>query len=365
MNGIYVHIPFCVSKCHYCDFYSVSNQEIVESYFKRLKKEIYSYKKYGKLPVDTVFFGGGTPSLPNEKYICETLLCIYDCFDVCKNAEITLEMNPKTFDENKLRAYKNAGVNRLSVGLQSANDDELLKIGRIHTSDDFLKSYEFIKKVGFDNVSVDIMYGLPYSDIDTLSKTSRFVKSLGAQHISAYALTLCENTPIMNMNYNYPDNDSVYEQYKFLCREFSEYRHYEISNFGKIPSRHNLKYWNLDSYIGFGASAYSYFDNKRFNNVKSIQEYIERENSVEDIYENTFMDNLNEYIMLSLRCDEGINTEYMKNKFSYSFPCDKKEYIAKLKNANYVSYTTKGFRLTEDGFFVSNSIISELLIDKQ
>lgn len=364
MNGIYVHIPFCVSKCHYCDFYSVSSYETVEAYFKRLKQEIYSYEKYGKLPVDTVFFGGGTPSFVHEKYICETLFLIYECFDVCKNAEITLEMNPKTFDKNKLEAYKNAGVNRLSVGLQSANDDELLKIGRIHTANDFLKSYEIIKNTGFNNVSVDIMYGLPYSDINTLSKTAEFVKKLGTQHISAYALTLCENTPIMDMGYTYPDDDEIYEQYKFLCREFSDYRHYEISNFGKTPSRHNLKYWKLEPYVGIGASAYSYFEKKRFNNVKSICEYIKRENPIEEVYENTFFDDLNEYIMLSLRCDEGIDIEYLEKNFSYSFCDKKKNYIEKLEKSDYVMYTEKGFRLTENGFFVSNDIISELLIDK-
>ncbi len=364
MIGLYIHIPFCVSKCYYCDFYSIKNEELVQTYFKRLNEEIRTYEKYGKLSVDTIFFGGGTPSFPNERYICDTLNSIYECFEVSKDCEITMEMNPKTFDEIKLEAYKKSGINRVSIGLQSANDNELKLLGRIHSLSDFEKAYNDVLRVGFTNISTDIMYGLPYSNIETLSKTLEYVKKLNTIHISAYALTLCENTPIMKMDYKYPTDDEVYNQYKFLCSEFSDFNHYEISNFGKIPSKHNLKYWKCEPYIGFGASAYSYFENKRFNNVIDINEYIKSENPVCDIYENTFLDNINEYIMLSLRISCGIDFEYMKNKFSFSFSKDKMAYIEKLAKENYVSYTKKGFRLTEDGFFVSNSIISQLLIDK-
>lgn len=363
MTGLYVHIPFCASKCAYCDFYSVKNEEFVDSYFKRLKKEIFSYKKYGKISVDTIFFGGGTPSFPDERHICNMLNAIYECFDVSKNCEITMEMNLKTFDEKKLSAYKNAGVNRVSLGLQSANEDELKLLGRIHTVKDFLKAYEYVENAGFENISVDIMYGLPYSDTEKLYATADFVKKLNTAHISAYALTLCENTPIMNMNYHYPADDEIYEQYKLLCSEFSGFRHYEISNFGKIPSRHNLKYWKCEPYIGLGASAYSFFQNKRFFNVKNIEEYINNENPVYDICENTLLDNINEYIMLSLRLDEGINLQYLQDKFGVSFS-NKEKYLKNLKENGYIGDTKNGFRLTEKGFFVSNSIICELLIDK-
>ncbi len=366
MTGLYIHIPFCKSKCNYCDFYSVCDEELQEKYFENLYKEIYSYKKYGRINADTVFFGGGTPSFPNEKYIIKTLEAIYDVFNMSDDTEITLEANPKTFDKNKLRAYFENGVNRISMGLQSANDDELRKIGRIHTSDEFLKAYSDIRDAGFSNVNTDIIYGLMNSDIEKLSKTAQFVKSLDCEHISAYALTISENTPLYKMDFSYPDDDNVYEQYKFLCSFFDDYRHYEISNFSKYGNkvcRHNMKYWDMSDYIGFGTSAYSYFRGERFSNSSDIGEYI-KGNFVSQKEKRNKTDELNEKIMLSLRTDIGLDVGEIKETYGYDIIKEKGAYIESLIKNNYAKTSEKGFFLTDDGFFVSNSVISNLLVDK-
>jgi len=370
MTGLYIHIPFCKSKCNYCDFYSLCNEELCENYFKRLYDEIYSYKKYGRIKADTVFFGGGTPSLPNEKFITNTLEKINEVFCLSSDCEITLEANPKTFDKKKLSSYRKSGINRISMGLQSANDDELLKMGRIHTKDEFLKAYSDVKNAGFFNVNTDIIYGLMDSNLESLYKTAELVKSLSCEHISAYALTISENTPLYNMPYSYPDDDGVYEQYKFLCSYFGDYRHYEISNFAKNKKsvcRHNLKYWDMSDYIGFGAAAYSYFKGERFSNISDISEYIKSGENKKLIYEKekrTKTDELNEKIMLSLRTDSGLNAYEIKEKYDYDILRKNERYIKSLIKNGYVKITDKGFCLTEDGFFVSNSIISELLIDE-
>ena len=364
MTGIYVHIPFCKSKCNYCDFYSVCNDDLKESYFIRLYEEISSYKKYGKIKIDTIFFGGGTPSFVDEKYILKTLEEIDKVFDIDKNSEITLEANPRTFSKDKLRAYLKNGINRISMGLQSANDDELKKIGRLHTKEEFLRAYNDVREVGFLNVNTDIIYGLMDSSVESLFKTARFVKELNCEHISAYALTISENTPLYKMDFSYPDDDEVYAQYKFLCSFFDCYRHYEISNFGKKLCRHNMKYWDMSDYIGFGAGAYSYFMNERFSNISDIEEYIKRENPIAEKEKRNKTDELNEEIMLSLRTDTGIDTAKLKEKHGYDIIKEKGSYIESLIKNGYAKNTKNGFSLTDDGFFVSNSVISRLLVDK-
>ena len=365
MTGIYVHIPFCKSKCNYCDFYSVCNEELQESYFRRLYEEISSYKKYGKIKVDTIFFGGGTPSFVNEKYILKTLEEIYKVFDVKKISEITLEANPRTFSKDKLRAYINNGVNRISMGLQSANDDELKKIGRLHTKEEFLRAYNDLRDVGFLNVNTDIIYGLMSSNVESLSKTAQFVKELNCEHISAYALTISENTPLYKMDFSYPDDDEVYAQYKFLCSFFGDYRHYEISNFGKKVCRHNMKYWDMSDYIGFGAGAYSYFMNERFSNICDIEEYIKKENPIAEKEKRDNFDELNEAIMLSLRTDIGLDAVKLNEKYGYDIIKEKGSYIESLIKNGYAKKGENGFSLTDDGFFVSNSVISRLIVDKK
>ena len=353
--GLYFHIPFCVRKCAYCDFYSVSDTSSQRVYFEAMGKEMETYR--GKqIPVDSVFIGGGTPSVSDEKEIERLLEKAREIFLFSSDTEITIELNPKTFDEKKLLVYRDAGINRVSMGLQSANNDELKKLGRIHTAEEFLASYQLLRKMGFTNINADIMYGLPDSSIETLKKTLTFLKQLDCEHISAYALTLDEDSPLYRKGYVFPDDDGVYEQYCLVCEMLSRYRHYEISNFvkeGKSPCRHNLKYWTRAPYIGFGAAAHSFFENKRFFNPSSILEYIKgdfsRQEEIISEDEAQF-----EELMLSLRTDLGVRF----NSLPSSFLEDNKTLIEQYQKNGLLMVTKEGMRLTEQGFFVSNSVIS-------
>jgi len=359
MTGLYFHIPFCVKKCAYCDFYSIADTTSQTAYFEAMAKELEEYR--GKnISVDSVFIGGGTPSVAEAGEIAHLLEKARDIFCFSPDTEITIELNPKTFDEEKLGIYGDAGVNRISMGLQSANNDELKKLGRIHTAEEFLASYQLLRKMGFSNINADIMYGLPDSSLKSLEKTLTFLKNLNCEHISAYALTLSEDSPLYQKGYRFPDDDEVYEQYCLVCERLSDYRHYEISNFtkqGMEPCRHNLKYWTRAPYIGFGAASHSFFDGKRFSNPAGISEYIDlisqevitRDYEVISTREAQF-----EELMLSLRIDLGVKTE----KLPASFWENNQKFIEQYQKSGYLLRTKEGIRLTEQGFFVSNAIIS-------
>jgi len=309
-----------------------------------------------QIPVDSVFIGGGTPSVADETEIAKLVKKARDIFDFSSDTEITIELNPKTFDEKKLLVYRDAGINRVSMGLQSVNNDELKKLGRIHTAEEFLASYQLLRKMGFTNINADIMYGLPDSSIETLKKNLTFLKQLDCEHISAYALTLDEDSPLYRKGYVFPNDDGVYEQYCLVCEMLSQYRHYEISNFtkdGKEPCRHNLKYWTRAPYIGFGAAAHSFFGNKRFFNPSSISEYVDGNF---DRCEETISKEAAyfEELMLSLRTDIGVERE----KLPSGFWQQNQALIQQYQMNGYVDVTQKGICLTEKGFFVSNAIIS-------
>jgi oxygen-independent coproporphyrinogen-3 oxidase len=268
-----------------------------------------------------------------------------------------MELNPKTFDKESLLVYKKAGINRVSMGLQSANDDELEVLGRIHTYSEFLKSYHLLRELEFSNINIDIMFGLPNSTENSLQKTLEKLLGLNCEHISAYALTLSEKTPLYKLNYKYPDEDEIFGQYKLICQCLNQYRHYEISNFAKNVCRHNLKYWNCEPYIGFGASAHSYFNHTRFSNVSDISLYI-KGSAKEYLEKERKEDELFDYIMLSLRLDTGINSEYIKNEYNFDFVDNNKDKIENYIKLGLMIKTKTGYTLTNDGFFVSNTIIS-------
>lgn len=364
MTGLYFHIPFCVKKCAYCDFYSVADTSSEKAYFEAMAKELEEYRDKSIL-VDSVFIGGGTPSVADADEIAQLLKKAREIFSFSPDTEITIELNPKTFDEEKLGIYRDAGVNRISMGLQSANNDELKKLGRIHTAEEFLASYELLRKMGFSNINADIMYGLPDSSLQSLERTLTFLKNLDCEHISAYALTLSEDSPLYQKGFQFPDDDGVYEQYQLVCEMLSHYRHYEISNFtkqGNAPCHHNLKYWTRAPYIGFGAAAHSFFDGKRFSNPAGILEYIDfvfkdviaREYDMISEQEAQF-----EELMLSLRTDLGVKVE----KLPASFWENNKKLIEQYQKSGYLLITKEGMQLTEQGFFVSNAIISSLELE--
>ena len=281
--GIYVHIPFCVKKCSYCDFVSFANKnDYIEEYVNALKKEIKDNKR-NDYEIDTIYIGGGTPSFIDAKYISEIFKVIKENFNVNSNAEITIEVNPGTVNEEKLQIYKEAGINRISIGLQSTKNEILEKIGRIHNYEQFIETYNIARKVGFTNINVDLMLALPNQTITDLQESLDSVIKLEPEHISVYSLILEEGTLmekwVKEGNAKLPEDEIERKMYWMVKEKLEEngYNHYEISNFAKkgFESKHNLNCWNQSEYLGFGVSAHSYVNGRRYCNISNIEKYIE------------------------------------------------------------------------------------------
>ena len=364
--GLYVHIPFCVKKCNYCDFCSFTGVSAEQRalYITRLCEEIKSYKKEPKISVSSVFFGGGTPSLLEPFELKKICCAIYDSFILTEDAEFTLEVNPKTLSEEKCRAYKELGVNRISIGMQSIHENELKKLGRIHTFFDFLASYRLASEY-FDNLSVDIMYGIPEQTEASLEATLDAVLALAPKHISAYGLIVEEGTPFYKMRNTLPlpTEDEEYGMYCKIAEKLSlsGYSHYEISNYAMADykCRHNLIYWRDEQYIGVGVAAASYFG-ERFVNTKNFEEYLSASDArYNREYETP--DCKTEYIMLNLRLDGGISLTEYRERFGEDFLLTRSAVVDKFKKHGYLEYNSDRLSLTEKGFYVSNSIISELI----
>lgn len=371
--GIYIHIPFCVSKCAYCDFYSLPERcqsaELRKRYVKALVRQFdHAKKKYGELAVSTVFIGGGTPTVLSAELLTELITALKCRFDLTRNTEFTVEANPKTFDKEKLTALLRCGVNRLSIGIQSANENELKAIGRIHTFEEAKAAFDLTLRSGFDNISVDLMYGLPYQTEASFLNSVREIIKLSPEHISVYGLQLEEGTPLYNQKDNLPfpteeESVSMYSKAINLLAENGYYR-YEISNFAKrgSESKHNLGYWSQKEYLGFGAGAYSFFNNTRFSTEADVTAFCECEDfdsliTVDEVL--TSEDKAKEFVMLSLRLTEGFavkelfdrtrNAEFILKKCEPFIKC------GYLKNENGRLF------FTEKGFNVSNTILSEIL----
>ncbi len=319
--GIYIHIPFCASKCSYCNFYSFpSNEAAKDEYFSRLITEL---KKWGaeiSRPISSVYIGGGTPTVFGVERLSAVLSAVNSSFNVLSGAEITLEGNPADDYTTLAPILKKSGCNRFSLGVQSANGDELSLLGRRHTNSDVEKAVATLKQNGIENISVDLMLGLPKSNTESLEKSIDFVLSLGVEHISAYILKLEQGTPLYRSADSLPDDDSVSDQYLFLCDKLSAagYNHYEISNFAKegCESRHNSSYWKCEEYIGFGPSAHSFFEGKRFYYANDLKGYIDNPSPVPDGIGGT----KEEYIMLGLRLKKGISSAEFEAKFGEALP---------------------------------------------
>ena len=372
--GIYVHVPFCRSKCMYCDFYSLATKDdkLVDGYLDAVCAHI---KEAGALApgyrVDTIYFGGGTPSLFGADELATILTPIRRNFDVDVNAEITFEANPDSVSDKLLRRLRAEGFNRVSLGIQCDDDEILKKLGRPHTYSDAAIAFQRIKKAGFRNTSVDLIYGLPDQDLRSWTETLDNVMRLIPEHISCYGLQVEEGTPLYAMRdqMNLPDDDTVAEMYMAAVEALSSrgYRQYEISNFarkGQI-SRHNMKYWTGGEYLGFGPSASSDFAGKRFTMVRDVNAYIEGIRNggevMEDVQEIPLRERAGEYIMLRLRTALGISPSDYERRFLLPF-APLAEVLRKHEDV-YTSRTDKGnWRLTPKGFLISNSIITDLLI---
>lgn len=377
--GIYVHIPFCKRKCNYCDFISFQNKDaIILRYIESLKKEIRQSIKLASSKdyiVKTIYIGGGTPSFIESKYIIEILKEIREKYIVDENAEITIEVNPGTVTEQKLCDYYNAGINRLSIGLQSDNDEILKTIGRIHTYSEFLDTYKLAKKVGFKNINVDLMLGLPNQTIELLENTVNNVIKLEPEHISVYSLILEEGTKleeqITNGELNLPDENTeriMYHLVKEILKQ-NGFIQYEISNYSKISfeSKHNLDCWNQKEYIGFGIAAHSYIDMERFSNTTDIEKYIKniKNEYVEDNYiineKQDKISQMKEYMMLGLRKIKGISITEFEQKFNQNPIYLYRMELNKLVNEELLEIDGDNIKLTLKGLDFANLVWEEFV----
>lgn len=366
-KGLYIHIPFCVKKCKYCDFVSFTDKDdFFDVYIDRLLEEA---KEYSGEKIDTVFIGGGTPSVLSARQLEKLITSITSIYELANSCELTIELNPKTLDEEKLGVLKDCGVNRLSVGVQSFCDEELEAIGRIHDAKTAYNTVELIKDFGFDNFNLDIMLGLPNQTKYSLEHTLKTAISLNPTHISCYSLILEENTPLFLEYENgiYPtlsdeDDRELYSFTKTYLKN-NNYEQYEISNFAKTGygSKHNLKYWNCDEYIGLGVAAHSYMDGERFYNTSDINEYLDGKFHCEDKTILSTEDKISEYIIMRLRLLDGIFEEEFYKRFNKDFYLLYKNQIDNFIKSGFIKYENKAYKLTDKGIDVSNSIMCEFV----
>lgn len=384
--GVYVHIPFCKQKCYYCDFISYANKEnIIEKYVNTVIKEIkdvansnkqdYENKKDDLLNINTIYIGGGTPSFIDSKYIVKILETLKEEFEISKDIEITLEVNPGTVNEEKLKDYISIGVTRLSIGLQSTNNNLLKEIGRIHTYEDFLNTYKLARKVGFKNINADLIIGLPNQTINDVEMSVSKLVELELEHISVYSLILEEGTKLEELirsgKLELPEDEGerrMYWRVKEIL-EKNEYIHYEISNFAKkgYESKHNLDCWYQKEYIGFGVAAHSYTNGIRYSNIENMEDYIKNYETGE-VTENfvfhekqTHNMKVKEYMMLGLRKLKGISIQEFKEKFAanpiYAF----KNELEKLVNENLLEIDGDYIKLTKKGLDLANLVWEEFV----
>lgn len=374
--GIYVHIPFCKQKCLYCDFVSYSGKlNYAKEYVERLKAEIVNTAKKietDNIIVNTIYFGGGTPSYINEEYILEILETIKSQFILDENIEITLEVNPGTANKEKLRYYKNIGINRISIGLQSTEDKILKLLGRIHNYKEFVQIYKDAREVGFENINIDMIIGVPTQTIENVKDSVNKILELNPEHISIYSLIVEENTPLENKIANgelvLPDEDLEREMYWYTKRklESNGYKHYEISNYAKKgrESKHNLNCWNQDEYLGFGVAAHSYFNNQRYSNTDSMEEYINEKEiyKIQTINEiQTIEDKEKEYMLLGLRKIDGVNIAEFKNKFIENPIYTFRNEIDKLVKEDLIEVDLNSIKLTNKGIDLANIVWEEFV----
>lgn len=364
MSGIYIHIPFCKSKCTYCDFASYP-KEIgkVESYFACLYREIEARgRQYKNKIFDTIYIGGGTPSFVEAKFIIGAIRQIKKFFKLTKNPEISIEINPGTVDKDKISQYKNIGINRFSIGLQTGFDEQLKELNRIHTAKDFLLCTSLLKG---ENISADILIGLKNQTAEQVQKTIDLAIVGGVSHISLYALTVEVGTPIYNdyLNGELLSDDEVADIYSFAVEYLAQksFNRYEVSNFAKsgYQSKHNLNYWLRGEYVGVGVSASSFMDNRRWTNTYKIDEYINAiifnknpEISSEIIEEK---DAKFEFIMLALRTTKGVNVDRYNKLFNTDFDTEYKDVLA--KKGEFLIRENGYLKIKEEYLYVQNDII--------
>lgn len=374
--GIYIHIPFCKRKCNYCDFYSINwNEESENKYIESVITEITSYESVlnNEYIVDTIFFGGGTPTIIMPQNIKKTIEKLNEFIKIDINTEISIEANPNTLTFDKLREYKEIGINRLSIGIQSLNDDILKKIGRIHSSDEALEAIDRAKAMGYENINADVMFNIPGQSVLDIEDTVSRIISRGVKHVSFYSLKLEKGTPMYGMKKSnkiiMPDEDIEREMYYVgrLVMEKNNLLQYEISNFADkgYECKHNMKYWSQDEYIGFGPSAHSFLNNIRYSNPSDLKLYCE--NTKLNHYDRIVQETLNkddlifEYIMLKMRLTKGLNIYEFNKKFLVDFKVMYQMQLNFLYKNKLIEFNGDYIKLTKKGMDISNYVIKEFM----
>ena len=366
--GIYIHIPFCIKKCDYCDFISYCNKtDLIEEYVEKLKEEIKVELNNRDYKVKTIYIGGGTPSSINSKYIVDILNTIKEKGNL-ENTEITIEVNPGTVTKQKLLDYKNVGINRLSTGLQETNNEILKEIGRIHTYEEFLETYNLARGIGFKNINVDLIIGLPKQSISNIKESLNKVLTLNPEHISVYSLILEEGTKLYKKyeerKLELPDEELERNMYWYVKNtlENNGYIHYEISNFSKkgYESKHNSSCWKQEEYIGFGVAAHSYIDGIRYSNTESLEKYINK--TVKNIHEKqTLEDMQKEYMLLGLRKINGVSVQDFKNKFGENPIFIFRNELNRLVEEDLIEVDGDNIKLTNKGLDLANIVWEEFI----
>lgn len=367
---LYIHIPFCVKKCDYCDFLSgPADAGRQREYVEALKKEIKNCKDYAAYQVSSVFIGGGTPSILPGEMIGEIMETVREKFELIPNAEISIEANPGTVDRKKLEIYRESGMNRISFGCQSADNRELKMLGRIHTWEDFQESYLMARDAGFTNINVDLMSGLPGQTLTSWETTLRKIADLQPEHISAYSLIIEKGTPFAEKDLNLPDEDverAMYENTHDILASFG-YQQYEISNYAKNEKecRHNLGYWKRTEYLGLGLGSSSLVNETRFSNTSDMERYLKTSGNPESIREQQEElqpeDQMAEYMILGLRMMKGVSVTEFKNSFGHEMYEIYGDIIEKYMRMELLEKEGDYLRFTRRGISVSNPVLADFL----
>lgn len=391
---LYIHTPFCVKKCEYCDFLSFSSDDNTQArYVHALLQEI---KYYGSLMknyrVSTIYIGGGTPSWLDENLMTTVMKQVHDSFSIAPDAEISIECNPGTVTEAKLRKYLASGINRLSIGLQSGDNEELKLLGRIHTYEQFLKTYELARSVGFKNINIDIISGLPYQTARKYGETLQKVIRLKPEHVSAYSLIIEKDTPFYE-TYKFdavrqeaglptevlPSEDEVYKMNKItqIVLKKAGYNQYEISNYAKrgFECRHNIGYWRRENYLGLGLGASSLVENVRYSNTRELYKYIEGCDNITDVGEDIFVANIHEeanvingqaqmeeFMFLGLRMNEGVYRNEFEKCFGLPIEAVYRDQLEELKQEDLLEMREGRIYLTDKGMDLSNYAMAKFLM---
>ena len=368
---LYVHMPFCVQKCLYCDFLSWhDSRENQARYVQALCREIRACQGRYPARVSSLFFGGGTPSVLEPGHMAEIMEALAEVFSFEPDSEMSIEANPGTVNLEKLRTYEKIGLNRISFGLQSAHNEELKALGRIHTWEEFLESYDLARQAGFDNINVDLMSGIPDQTLASWQKTLSRVLELAPEHVSAYSLIVEEGTPFAQRKLNLPEEEEERRMYEMTAEMLGSqgYRQYEISNYA-LPQRecaHNMGYWMRDDYLGLGLGAASLFDSQRWNNTDSMEEYLEKSERPEEIQvcreKLSVREQMEETMFLGLRMTEGIERERFQEEFGISVEEVYGDALRRLEGLGLLQADRGRLYLTRKGISLSNQVFVEFLL---